>query len=537
MNQDIYQAEQKYPLISFSLLFSFLLKQVKSPARKSTELPELLMTPEAALPQKEIAITENPDSGTDQTAQITVTTNQKIVFLILGIITLSGFVLNWLVAFQLIITILTVHYFFDLIFNLFLIIRSFSKDREIKIDQTQFQNISEDELPAYTIFCPLYKEGNILPQFVQAISALDYPKAKLQVLLLLEEDDLQTILLAHKLKLPSYFEIIVVPASLPKTKPKACNYGLSLARGEFCVIFDAEDIPDPLQLKKAYLVFKNSPADIGCIQAKLNFYNSRQNFLTRLFTADYSLWFNLVLTGLQSINAPIPLGGTSNHFRTAVLREMNGWDAFNVTEDADLGIRLNKKGYKTVMIDSFTREEAASSLPNWFRQRTRWIKGYMQTYLVHTRQLTHFKGFAGFKRLICFQAIVGGKVLSLFINPLMWTMTIVYFVFRPFAGGFIESLYLTPVFYLGVFTLIIGNFLYFYNFMMGLAKAEEWDLVIYTVLVPFYWILISAAAINAAVELIRRPFHWNKTLHGEHLEQSLLVQNAEVIGLQPAGAV
>ena len=181
----------------------------------------------------------------------------------------------------------------------------------------------------------------MIPQFTQAISKIDWPEDKLDVQLLLEEDDPETIKEATKMDLPKHFRIIVVPKGNPQTKPKACNYGLGHAKGEYAVIFDAEDIPDADQLKKAYLTFQKLKNDkIICAQAKLNFYNTRQNILTRLFSAEYALWFNLVLTGLQSIKSPIPLGGTSNHFRTKDLKMLNGWDPFNVTEDCDLGIRI-----------------------------------------------------------------------------------------------------------------------------------------------------------------------------------------------------
>src|SRR5258708_6606643 len=194
-------------------------------------------------------------------------------------------------------------------------------------------------------------------------------------MLLLEEDDKETIQKIKNYDLPSYFEIVIVPHSLPKTKPKACNYGLLHATGEYTVIFDAEDIPDPLQLKKAVIAFEKSGSQVVCIQAKLNFYNPTQSFFTKLFTAEYSLWFDLVLTGLQSIHAPIPFGGTSNHFRTKDLWLLKGWDSFNVTEDCDLGMRLVKQGYRTAVIDSITLEEANPAFNNWFWQRSRWIKG------------------------------------------------------------------------------------------------------------------------------------------------------------------
>ena len=323
------------------------------------------------------------------------------------------------------------------------------------------------------------------------------------------------------MKLPTYFQTLKVPDSKPKTKPKACNYGLKFAKGEYIVIYDAEDIPESDQLKKAILAFKKLNDKVACIQAKLNFYNPYQNFLTRAFTAEYSLWFDLVLTGLQSINAPIPLGGTSNHFPTEILKELKGWDAFNVTEDCDLGIRLIKKGYATAVVDSTTYEEANSGLKNWFNQRSRWIKGYIQTYLVHMRNPKEFVKGLKTTHLITFQLIVAGKILSLFINPIMWIITISYFVFRSYTGSFIESFFPGPLFYMGLISLVFGNFLYFYYYLIGCTKRNHNPIMKYLfLLVPLYWLGMSIAAWIAVYSLIYQPHYWAKTIHGLHLNKS-----------------
>jgi cellulose synthase/poly-beta-1,6-N-acetylglucosamine synthase-like glycosyltransferase len=378
----------------------------------------------------------------------------------------------------------------------------------------------EGNWPTYTVLCPLYKEWQVVPQFISAMTKLDYPKNKLQIMLLLEEDDTETLTKVKEFNLPKYFEVVVVPNSFPKTKPKACNYGLTRATGEYVVIYDAEDIPDSDQLKKAVLAFqKVNDRRVVCIQAKLNFYNPHQNLLTRLFTAEYSLWFDLVLTGLQSIHAPIPLGGTSNHFRSRDLKDLKGWDSFNVTEDCDLGMRLVKRGYRTAVVESMTLEEANSNIKNWFGQRTRWIKGYMQTYLVHMRNPGQFIRNWKEPHVITFQLVVGGKVLSMFINPLMWTITIVYFVFRSTAGPFIESFFPMPILYMALASIIFGNFLYMYYYMIGCAKRGHYSLVKYALLVPFYWLAMSLAAWVAFYRLIMNPHYWSKTKHGLHLEK------------------
>lgn len=434
-----------------------------------------------------------------------------------GLYILAAFIINWHLALLILLAVITGLYFIDIFFNLFLIIRSFKTSPQIKISKTEIEQVKE--WPTYSIFCPLYKEWQVIPQFINAISKLDYPKEKLQVMLIMEEDDLESREKVSSFNLPSYFEVVVVPDSLPKTKPKACNFALQKARGEFSVIFDAEDMPEADQLKKAVLAFRKSSEDVACIQAKLNFYNPHDNILTKVFTAEYSLWFDLILTGLQSINAPIPLGGTSNHFKTKDLVSLKGWDAFNVTEDCDLGIRLVKKGFRTAIVDSTTHEEANSSISNWFGQRSRWIKGYIQSYFVHMRDPKSFGWSLKKPDLLTFQLIVGGKVLSMFINPILWLMTFSYFAFRPFIGEFIETLFPGPVLYIGVFAAVVGNFLYFYYYMIGCAKRGYYELIAFGFLVPIYWLMMSVATWIAIYKITTEPHYWYKTRHGLHLSK------------------
>ncbi len=430
------------------------------------------------------------------------------------------FIINWHATLVWLVTVITVLYFTDLFFNFFLIINSLRNKPEIAIRESELKMIRN--WPRYTIICPLFKEWQVVPQFIDAMKKLDYPKDKLQVILSLEEVDKRTIEEISRMELPPYFEILVTPDTQPRTKPKACNYALIHSTGEYIVIYDAEDIPDPLQLKKAVVAFKKLEGDnVVCLQAKLNFYNPHQNLLTRMFSLEYSLWFDLVLTGLHSINAPIPLGGTSNHFQKKSLDLLQGWDPFNVTEDCDLGIRLFKNGYNTKVLDSVTMEEANSHFIGWFKQRSRWIKGYIQTYLVHMRRPHEFITDWSNPHLLTFQIVVGFKVLSMWINPLLWILTITYFAFRTVAGPFIESLYFTPIFYMGVGSLVIGNFLYFYYYMIGAAKREQWELVKYAFLVPAYWLMMSYASWMALQQIFFKPHYWEKTTHGLHLKKAV----------------
>ena len=309
---------------------------------------------------------------------------QGLILVGLILMTLVGVISRPYLSLVIIVSLSTALYFIDLLFVLYLVSQSFIRSLEVTTAPSILS--LPREWPVYTVLCPLYQEWAVIPQFIAAMSSLDYPKDRLEVMLLLEADDQLTRDQIAATPLADYFEIVVVPTSQPRTKPKACNYGLAKAKGEYCVIFDAEDIPEPDQLKKAVLGLEAAGNDLVCLQAKLNYYNTNQNILTRLFTLEYSLWFDLILTGLQYIEAPIPLGGTSNHFRTRQLRELQGWDPFNVTEDADLGMRIAKLGYRTAVLNSTTMEEANSNLGNWLKQRSRWIKGYVQTYLVHMRR-------------------------------------------------------------------------------------------------------------------------------------------------------
>lgn len=466
-----------------------------------------------------------------ETAFRTLNRHHKIILSVILAVFVAGLILNWYITLITFVAMITVLYFLDLFFNLFLITRNFSSVPEMQVSEEELKKLKGETLPKYTILCPLYREWEVLPQFVKAMSNLDYPKDKLQVILLLEEDDQETLKHAQEIKMPDYFETVIVPHSLPKTKPKALNYGLRMASGEYIVVYDAEDIPDKNQLKKAIIAFKKVGPRTACIQAKLNFYNPHQNILTRVFTAEYSLWFDLVLTGLQSISAPIPLGGTSNHFKVSMIKELKGWDSFNVTEDCDLGMRLAKRGYLTALIQSVTLEEANSDIQNWFQQRTRWIKGYLQTYFVHMRKPKEFMQTWKEPHLFTFQLVVGGKVLSMFINPFLWLTTILYFTFRSTFGVFISQFFPAPVLYMGVFSLVFGNFLYMYYYMIGCAKRGHYKLIKYVFLVPFYWLAMSVAAWKALFQLMRRPHFWPKTIHGFHIDrEKALMQSFEYVG-------
>ncbi len=289
-------------------------------------------------------------------ARQTFTRPQLAALALLLALWLAGLYGFHLTALVVTVALITAVYVGDLLLTMLLAVRTLGDSPEIRIDDDLVRSLADAPWPRYTILCPLYKEAEIVPQFVQAMERMDYPVDRLQILFLTEESDAATRDAIAAMRLPSHFEIVTVPDGEPRTKPRACNYGLLRATGDFVVIYDAEDIPDPLQLKKAVLAFAQHGDDLACVQAKLNFYNPRQNILTRWFTTEYTLWFDLTLPGLQWARTALPLGGTSNHFRASLLRRVGAWDPFNVTEDCDLGLRLAEHRLHTVMLDSTTME-------------------------------------------------------------------------------------------------------------------------------------------------------------------------------------
>jgi len=382
--------------------------------------------------------------------------------------------------------------------------------------------LDESSLPVYSILLPLYKEQEGIARILAAIENLDYPRTKLDVKLIVESDDQATIDAILAAKPDPYFEIIRVPYSLPRTKPKACNYALTFARGELVTVYDAEDRPEPLQLRKAVAMFLSAPRDVICLQARLNYYNWHERLLSKFFAIEYANLFDVMLPGLQALRIPIPLGGTSSHIHLKRLSELGEWDPYNVTEDADLGMRLAFKGYKTQMLNSVTLEEAPLSINPWIKQRSRWIKGYMQTWLVYMRSpLTLWyslstRGFWGF------QFFIGGPCFVFLLAPLMWVIS----------GLWIADM--LPVEAVPQWLIHFSMLMLAYGILCHLAFARravtQWQwkgMGLATICFPFYWLLHSVASVRALWQLVFRPHHWDKTRHGltvmdlEAIEESL----------------
>jgi cellulose synthase/poly-beta-1,6-N-acetylglucosamine synthase-like glycosyltransferase len=436
---------------------------------------------------------------------------QKLWILALLVATVAGAVLDWQFTLSLVVALANAAFLgavgFKLIACLVGAVAGAQGRREVCSQAERDDRL----LPDYTVLVPVYREANVIGGLMRNLAALDYPSEKLEILVLLEADDEETIAAARAARPPSTVRLVVVPDAQPKTKPKACNVGLFLARGDLLVIFDAEDRPEPLQLRKAVAAFEHAGERTICVQARLRYWNDSTNLLTRMFSLEYGYWFGIMLPGLDRLRLPIPLGGTSNHFRIDALRKLVGWDPHNVTEDADLGLRAAVEGYRVGVIDSDTDEEACAELRPWIRQRTRWIKGYMQTALVHTRSPRRLVAQVGVRDALGFLLLIAGTPLTFLLAPVMWVGTAAWYAFGEPHLPLVDS----GVFWtIALINLIIGNGIMILLNLLGAVRGHGWRSAPFALLNPFYWVLHSIAAWRALVQLIHKPFYWEKTPHG-----------------------
>ena len=372
-------------------------------------------------------------------------------------------------------------------------------------------NAADRELPIYSVLVALYREANQVDNLADALGKINWPADRLQILLVCEEGDEETIARCQLHCDDPRFQTVVCPRSEPQTKPKALNFALPLARGEFLVLYDAEDRPHKDQLREAYGKFGRDK-NFACLQAPLLIHNENQSWFTRMFSIEYTTQFTAILPVLEKWHAPIPLGGTSNHFRTSILKKIGAWDPYNVTEDADLGMRLARHGYRCGTIKRPTFEESPPILSVWFKQRSRWIKGWIQTLLVHMRHPIALSRDLGWRKTMFFHLVVTAIVISVIIHP--------FFIISLVYSGFIlaNSSGFDPItasiLGIDVFNLVGGYTTYFALAALTMnAKGKNW-LKPHILYLPIYWLLISAAGLKALAQLIYAPFYWEKTPHG-----------------------
>ncbi|MGE0686168.1 MAG: glycosyltransferase [Dehalococcoidia bacterium] len=400
-------------------------------------------------------------------------------------------------------------------------------------------------LPTITVLIPLFKEGEIIRDgerrvigpLVESLARLDYPSALLDIQFLLEKEDIETIEAIYRKRsqygLNEHSRVQILEPSDPQTKPKACNVGLEKAWGEIVVIFDAEDKPETDQLKKAVLAFRKSSVKTVCIQGKLAYRNPDTNILTAMQAASYAAWFDFIMPGLAAWKTHVPLGGTSNYFKTSFLREVGGWDGFNVTEDHDMGVWIARLGYETAIMDSTTWEEANVHLGNFVRQQSRWLKGSFATYLVHMRNPWRLYRDLGLKKLLAFHVLTLLNPAMCAATPIFWMSFGVYVITKitGFSVGqlFIESLYQGPIYWIALFCMTIGTMTYVYVNMAAVMKRELYTIQLTVMLFSIpYGLLLGIAAWKALYQLIVKPHFWEKTNHG--------LDTSETEGMEEIGA-
>jgi len=366
-------------------------------------------------------------------------------------------------------------------------------------------------LPSVSVLVPLYREAAMIPEIARALARLDYPRGRLEVLLLLEETDRETRAAVAAARLPGWIRPMVVPDGRPRTKPRAMNYALDFCQGEIVGIFDAEDRPAPDQLSRVAETFRAAPPEIGAVQCQLTYYNARENWITRCFQIEYALWFTVLLRGFERLGLPIPLGGTSVYMRRSVLKALGGWDAQNVTEDADLGMRLAREGYRCRVLSVATEEEAACRPGAWVRQRSRWLKGYLMTLIGHMRapaRLWRDLGPAGFFGL---GVLFLGAVATFLAMPLFWVALIgaLAGLPSPMGAGLPPELA-----WVAAASFAAGQVVILAAAWIAMRRKGQADLLLWLPLAPVYWTLGSIAAWKAMTELVFAPFYWDKTTHG-----------------------
>jgi hypothetical protein len=447
-----------------------------------------------------------------ESSGLTTFTDAQLLFIFIAIgIALLLLTVNFVNSFIFFNLFFSFVFLFSIVFKLYIALKGSKYELVEVVTKDEVKAIKNDTLPVYTILLPVYKEDKLIRKLIWNLRSLDYPRGKLDVKLLIEEDDDKTLNAVRNLDFPANFETIVVPFHMPKTKPKACNYGLFFCKGIYLTIYDAEDVPDSDQLKKVVALFRKLPKDYVVLQGALNYFNKNENLLTRMFTLEYSYWFDYMLPGLQSLDVPIPLGGTSNHFKLDKLKELGGWDPFNVTEDADLGVRVFEKRYKVGVVNSTTLEEANNEPFNWIRQRSRWIKGYMQTLLVHMRNPVRLVNKIGWRGFFGFNFFVGFTPITFLLYPVLLGFYIIYIVFDLQT---VRVLFPDWVLYISIFNFVAGNTLMIYVNMLAVFKRRFYELILFALVNPFYWLMHSIAAYKGLWQLIYKPFYWEKTNHG-----------------------
>ncbi|MEQ1951798.1 glycosyltransferase family 2 protein [Mesorhizobium yinganensis] len=408
-------------------------------------------------------------------------------------------------------TFLAIHIFFSLFFLGCIGLRFAATRSAQPVPPAGLERTPAVDLPFYSVLVALHREAEVVPQLLAALDRLIWPRSKIEIKLVCEADDRKTLdaIAAHRL--PYHVEVIKVPPSLPRTKPKALSFAVPLIKGDYVVLYDAEDRPHPLQLLEAWHSFERGGEALACVQAPLEISNGNRGLIPLLFAFEYSALFRGLLPWLSSRRVVLPLGGTSNHFRVAALDEVGGWDPYNVTEDADLGLRLVRFGYRTETISLPTLEDAPERLSIWLPQRTRWFKGWCQTWLVHMRDPAALLRDVGARSFFLVQILYAGLVISALLHPLL--IAFGFYLGLQIALGQPAFGWKVTLLVIDVLNIVCGYLSFFLLGWYSLRKRDRkefWRVVTFT---PLYWMMMSLAAWRSLLHLWRRPHHWEKTPH------------------------
>lgn len=365
-------------------------------------------------------------------------------------------------------------------------------------------------LPRISLLIPLFREDRIVEVLVRRVTALDYPAELIDLCLIVEAGDYKTRSALDMARIPHWARVVTVPPGTIRTKPRAMNYALDFCEGDIVGVLDAEDAPPPDQLRKVAAQFAVAPARTACLQGGLNFYNTRASWVSRCFAIEYAQWFRIVLPGLRRLGLAIPLGGTTVYFRRDALEALGRWDAHNVTEDADLGIRLSRYGFKVDILDSVTLEEAPVRAIPWIRQRSRWLKGYAMTYAVHMRNPLRLWGDLGAWRFAGVQLLFGGTLLGFGLAPFLWSFWLMLAgPSHPWTGILNGPERTALLGFLGVSALVTVT-----AQVTAMHLGGQLRLLPCLVLLPLYFAMATLALIKTLLEAIFLPFFWDKTAHG-----------------------
>lgn len=504
--------------------------------------------------------------GKDQTAEVFLSRGQMVFY---GVLALAAVVFCFIMPVTLLRIVVAAITLFYLIFTGFKLLVTFA-GAGYKFPHLHLRPADDPDLPSYTILVPMRDEtAQGFDLLLDSLNRLVYPKDRLQVLFIVDEDDTSTLAMVKQRKLPAYAELVEVPDVGPRTKPKACNWAMQFVIGDRLVILDFEDRPEPRMLLKAVAALdyhRSLDPAIACVQGMLQFWNPRHGTVNVFYWAEYVVNFRWMMTGLARLGLILPLGGTSNHFLVSALREVgrqygdvefqhngrryrlpNVWDAFNVTEDAALAAQLRRCGFTIAMVDAVTFEEAPTTLGKASGQRSRWLKGFMQTFLVQSRRPIRSMREMGMLRYLLFNLYIGGTPLSFLINPIMWATTVLYIASR-FAGWegvtlFIESLFPPIIYYPAMFVAVVGNFVLWYQMLLTTldqqeresfthlpvsAQREQFGLSLKLFAgVYLWWIFTTVPAYRAAFEVVNKMkrSRWIKTKHGASMHRE-----AEILG-------